>query len=231
MSNNIDPDAYSIDHYHGLPVTFYGIVTSFWCSSKLRIRSERAPLPYPWNFAIKQTTQKQQLRNRGLNGDIKPEQKEPEHRQQKSGANILKKYWERSRHSVWQSEAWSFRLLCRATQDHILYSPKVNAPFMKRTASSEENAFENAPNVKMLRMRRFRSSCEIAKYHLGLCSPFIHSVVSNDSDSGQWRPWSVCANVQADQGLRCPQMPEKQFSHGAAKRISSSTSQKNWSVY
>ena len=28
---------------------------------------------------------------------------------------------------------------------------------------------------------RFRSSCTCAKYHLGLCSPFIHSVVSSDS--------------------------------------------------
>ena len=32
----------------------------------------------------------------------------------------------------------------------------------------------------------FRSSCTYAKYHSGLCSTFIHSVVSNDSVSRQW---------------------------------------------
>ena len=38
---------------------------------------------------------------------------------------------------------------------------------------------------KMWKMRRFRSSCVGAKYHPGFCSPFIHSVVSNHSVSGQ----------------------------------------------
>ena len=38
------------------------------------------------------------------------------------------------------------------------------------------------------KMCRFRSSCTCAKYHLGHCSSFIHSVVSNDSVSGQWGP-------------------------------------------
>ena len=35
------------------------------------------------------------------------------------------------------------------------------------------------------KMHRFRSSCACAKYHPGLCSPFIHSVVSNESVNGQ----------------------------------------------
>ena len=48
-------------------------------------------------------------------------------------------------------------------------------------------------------------------YHLGLCSPFIHSVVSNDSVGRQWRPRSACADAQADLGLRCPYMPEDMF--------------------
>ena len=60
----------------------------------------------------------------------------------------------------------------------------------------------------MLKMRRFRSSYACIKYHLGLCSPFIHFVVSNDSVKGQWRPWSDCADAQADLGLRCPHIPE-----------------------
>ena len=32
----------------------------------------------------------------------------------------------------------------------------------------------------MRKTRWFRSSCECSMYHLGLCSPFIHSVVCND---------------------------------------------------
>ena len=40
---------------------------------------------------------------------------------------------------------------------------------------------EKVPS-NMRKMSRFKSSC--AK-HLGLCSPFIHSLVSNDSFSGQ----------------------------------------------
>ena len=47
-------------------------------------------------------------------------------------------------------------------------------------------------------------------------SPFIHSVVSNNSFNGQRRPWSDCADAQADRGLRCPHMPEDTFSHDAA---------------
>ena len=50
-------------------------------------------------------------------------------------------------------------------------------------------------------------------------SPFIHSVVSNDSVSGQWRPWSDCADAQADLGLRCPHMPEDTFYHDAVHLI------------
>ena len=54
----------------------------------------------------------------------------------------------------------------------------------------------------LCKMRRFRSSCAFGKYHSGISFPFIHFVVSNDSVSGQWRPWSDCADAQADLGLR-----------------------------
>ena len=54
------------------------------------------------------------------------------------------------------------------------------------------------------------------KVSSGLCCPFIHSVVSNDSVIGVQRPWSDCTNAQADLGLRCPYMPEDMFSHSAA---------------
>ena len=68
----------------------------------------------------------------------------------------------------------------------------------------------------MRKMHRIISSCACAKYHPGLCYPFIHFVISKDSVNGQWRPWSDCADAQADLGLRCPHMPEYTFLHGAA---------------
>ena len=43
---------------------------------------------------------------------------------------------------------------------------------------------------RLRKICRYRSSCAC------LCSPLIHSVVSNDSVSGQWRPWSDYANAQ-----------------------------------
>ena len=59
------------------------------------------------------------------------------------------------------------------------------------------------------------SSHACAKYHSGICSPLIHSIVSSDSVSGLRRPWSDYADAQADLGLRCPHMPEDIFSHDA----------------
>ena len=38
--------------------------------------------------------------------------------------------------------------------------------------------------LNMLNMRRFRSPCTCAKYHPGLCFPFVHSVVPNDYVTG-----------------------------------------------
>ena len=46
------------------------------------------------------------------------------------------------------------------------------------------------------KMCRFTSSCTQAKSHPGLCSPFIHYVVSIDSVSGQQKPWSDCAYTE-----------------------------------
>ena len=43
------------------------------------------------------------------------------------------------------------------------------------------------------------------------CSPFIYSVISNNSFSGRWRHWSDCADSQAGLGLRCPHLPEDTF--------------------
>ena len=41
---------------------------------------------------------------------------------------------------------------------------------------------------RLHKMHRFRSFCPCAKYYQRLCSPFIHSVVSDDSGRGHWRP-------------------------------------------
>ena len=59
----------------------------------------------------------------------------------------------------------------------------------------------------MRKIGRFRSSSACAKYYRCYCFLFIHSIVSNNFVSGQWRLWSDCADAQSDQGLRCPHMP------------------------
>ena len=56
-----------------------------------------------------------------------------------------------------------------------------------------------------------------AKFHPGICSPWLHLIVSNDYVCGRWRFWSHCADAQADLGLRCSHSPEGTFSHGAAR--------------
>ena len=68
-------------------------------------------------------------------------------------------------------------------------------------------------------MRRFRSSCTCTNHHPGLCSPFIHSVVSNNSVSGQGRLRSDCTDAQADPGLRCTHMHKDTFSQVTAQII------------
>ena len=46
---------------------------------------------------------------------------------------------------------------------------------------------ENVPS-NMRKLRGFKSSCTCTKYHPGLCPPFIHSLVANDSVSVQSMP-------------------------------------------
>ena len=71
-------------------------------------------------------------------------------------------------------------------------------------ALSKENVDSN-----MHKMSIFGSSCACAKYQPGLCSPFIHSVGSNDSVSRQWRPWSDCVDAQAEWALAIGICPKK----------------------
>ena len=85
-------------------------------------------------------------------------------------------------------------------------------------ASSDE-----AP-LNMRKNRWFTSSCACAKYDPGHCSKLICSMVSIDSVNGQWRPWSDCADAQADLGLCCPHMPEDTFSRGTAHLFSDTLS-------
>ena len=72
----------------------------------------------------------------------------------------------------------------------------------------------------MCKICRFRSSCTSATYHPALCFPFIHSVVSNDSVSRQWRPWSDCLDAQAGLSLCCLNMPKDMFLLGVAHILS-----------
>ena len=62
------------------------------------------------------------------------------------------------------------------------------------------------------------SSRACAKSHPDIRSPLLHSIVSIDTVSGQWKPWSDCADAHSEQGLSCPHMPEDTFSHGAKRK-------------
>ena len=64
-------------------------------------------------------------------------------------------------------------------------------------------------------MHIFRFIQAHAQSHPGICSPLMHSIVSNDSVSRQQRPWSDSVNVQTDLCLYCRHMPND-FSHGMA---------------
>ena len=68
----------------------------------------------------------------------------------------------------------------------------------------------------MRKMFRFSLSFACTKYHPGLWSPFLHSVVSNDSVNGM--PWADCA-CAVWSGPSLSDMPEDTFSHGAANMI------------
>ena len=78
-------------------------------------------------------------------------------------------------------------------------------------------ASEKEPS-SLRKMYRFRSSCACAKYHLGLCSAFIHFIISNCPVSGERKPWSGCTDVQAYMCLCFWLMPKDTFSHDALNR-------------
>ena len=47
-----------------------------------------------------------------------------------------------------------------------------------------------------------------------------HSILSNESFCGQRRPWSDCADAQADLRLRCPHIPKDTLAHGIIHIVS-----------
>ena len=77
----------------------------------------------------------------------------------------------------------------------------------------------NVPS-SMRKMWSFTPFCTGAKSHPGICSPLKHSIVPNNSVSGQRRLGSDCADAQSDQGLRCLHLPEDPLSHGETQMIS-----------
>ena len=59
----------------------------------------------------------------------------------------------------------------------------------------QKNAFEH---VKKLQIQIILCMCKVSA---GLCSLFIHSVVSIDSVTWQWRLWSDYIDAKSDLGL------------------------------
>ena len=74
-------------------------------------------------------------------------------------------------------------------------------------------------NRQTCKIPRFRFIPYMRRLIQAICSPLIHSIVSNDSVRGKRRPWSDCADAQADLGLRCPHMLEDTFSHGVTQNV------------
>ena len=106
-------------------------------------------------------------------------------------------YWEAIRHHQWPSYEVSNRIM----------GAMIKGPgntYMSH--ATRKNTFRPVQNV------RIRIILHMRKVSSGICFPLKHPVVSNDSVSyGQRRPWSACADAQADLGLRCPHMPEDTF--------------------
>ena len=62
---------------------------------------------------------------------------------------------------------------------------------------------ENVPS-SMRNMCGFTSSCACARSHPSLCSPLIHSIVSNESASDSEGPEQTGASAQSVLGRHCP---------------------------
>ena len=79
------------------------------------------------------------------------------------------------------------------------YNTNITGPCKRKST------FEHAQNAQI------QVTLLVAKYHRAFCYPFLHSAVVNDFVREQWRPWTDCADAQADLGLRCPHMSKKRI--------------------
>ena len=65
-----------------------------------------------------------------------------------------------------------------------------------------KNAFEHAQNDQI------QINAHVQSVIRGFA---LHLYILLDSVSGQWRPWSMCMDAQADLRFRNPDMPEETF--------------------
>ena len=115
---------------------------------------------------------------------------------------------------------------CRTPTKVLNHSPVLQLNSTALCALLQLGAPIENVSSSMRKMHRIRfSSRACAKSHPGNCSTLIPSIVSNDSISGELRPWLDYANVKAlirlrdaraDLGLHCTHMPENTFLHSAA---------------
>ena len=89
--------------------------------------------------------------------------------------------------------------------------------FMLSWVEHEKSFITLGPDVRI---------CSCAKNHQSRCSPFIHSVVFNNSVSWQWGPWSDCMDFSDNLGLPSLHMPKDMFSHSTATLDKSQITQK-----
>ena len=108
---------------------------------------------------------------------------------------------------------YSLKMLYNTSINYTVSSVHMTLRSMQRCNmghSKRKDYFEQAQNAQI--------HIYSAHAYSDICSPLMHSIVSNDYISGQWRPWSDCADARSDLGLRCPHMLEDTFSHGAAHK-------------
>ena len=112
-------------------------------------------------------------------------------------------------------KCWSRLLVHHKRTDGLIigHSSKVDLWFIEFPTGHSINLmftmlfpFIYAP--RRAKMCGLTSSCACAKSHPGICSPLKHSIVANKCVCRQYRPWSDCAEAQANLVLRCPHMPE-----------------------
>ena len=117
---------------------------------------------------------------------------------------VLGTYGKESRHLVYNTEV-EMSMHIHSSELHFCYIAGVFGPHQAKSV------YEHAQYTQI------RSPCACVKISPGPCSSFIYSVVSNDSFSGQWRPWSDCADARPYLGLRCPNLPKGTFLQSAAR--------------